>query len=317
MGVKVAYRHKAEVTKAMIVQGASAVPNPGAHTGQWDNVVKLAGNAMIPQYQQKYGTYGTEHLQAIHSSLETDGVVKVYDESYVNESGVRPIALTAQMAAEGQDCGTTFKCLEKVINTNTWTQTCSSDVPLSMRNCNTTTDYEMKDIHSFRSRSTDICTEKRLEATYSCQTSSELVGVVPNVCAAGTVLVNTYGPNACDYCTDNYQYYKLTCAANDSVRIEWWSSLPNGQKYSLIVDRTLPVRAFQSSYSHLGAFCSDGSGTVPLKIECSGTSCRYTTWITGNCNGAKMGLTAAGTAAISFRGEYRTINQCSSYEAAK
>src|SRR5690606_24854852 len=91
VGLKLAYRHKARVTKEMIHQGASAVPNPGDHTGQWDTVVKLAGNAMIPQYQQKYAEYGTGHLQAIGEALSTDGIVEVYDKNYTNESGVRPI----------------------------------------------------------------------------------------------------------------------------------------------------------------------------------------------------------------------------------
>lgn len=172
IGLKLAYRHKAVVTKEMMETGAASVPDPGAHTAQWDTVVKLSNNAMIPQYQEKYAKYGTEHLQAINQALATDGEVEVYDKNYTNESGVKPIALTAKIAAEGQDCGTTTQCLEQVTNTNTWTQTCQSDIPLSMRNCTTTTDFTRETITSHRSRSKDRCVETRFNARYSCLTTA-------------------------------------------------------------------------------------------------------------------------------------------------
>ncbi|WP_157641783.1 hypothetical protein, partial [Burkholderia ubonensis] len=137
VGLKVAYRHKTQVTKEMMVQGPSAVPNPSANTAQWDTMLKLQGNEKIPQYQKQYAANGTECLQQIQGGIAKDGKISVCDPNYTNESGIKPLAKTAQVATEGQDCGTTPQCITKVVNTTTWTEMCSSEVPMAMRNCTT------------------------------------------------------------------------------------------------------------------------------------------------------------------------------------
>ncbi len=317
VGIKFAYRHKTQVTKEMMVQGASSVPNPGANTAQWDTVLKLQGNAMIPQYQQKYGANGSECLQQITNGLATDGVVAVCDQNYTNESGIKPLAKTAQMAVEGQDCGTTPQCLRQVVNTTTWQESCQAEVPLALRSCTTTQDYAMEDISYTRTRTQEVCHESRVTAEYSCQTRSVVSGVVPKSCPAGTVLVDKFGPNACPQCSDNYQKYKLTCEQNNQVRVRWYTAYSNGADAYKIVDKTVVAKAFENSYAELGPFCQDGSGTVPFQVACSATACTYTTWITGNCNGATMKFRETGSAGINYEGEYMTVNECTEYEAAR
>lgn len=317
VGLKVAYRHKAVVTKEMMTRGPSAVPNPRDHTAQWDTILKLQGNALIPKYQEQYSKNGSECLQQITTGIAKDGVISVCDKNYTNESGIKPLATTAKVASDGQDCGTTPQCLNEVVNTNTWAETCRADVPLAMRSCTTVTDYTRNILTSTRTRTQEVCHEKRLTATYGCTTQSVLVGVAPSYCAPGTVLVNTFGPNACSYCIDNYQTYRVTCQANNQVRIRWWTALSNGAEYSQVVDRTVTVNAFENSYRELGPFCYDRSGTVPFQVICNGSSCTYTTWITGNCNGARMGLREVGVANVNYDGIFSTLNNCSTYEAAR
>ncbi|GBG14389.1 diguanylate cyclase [Novimethylophilus kurashikiensis] len=183
VGFRIAYRHKTTVTKDMMTAGAGSVPNPQDHTNQWASIQKLQANPLIPQYQAKYGANGSECLQQIGHGIATDGKITVCDQTYSNESGIHPLAKTAQVAAEGQDCGTTEVCVQKVVNTNTWTQTCSSDVPLSMRNCTTKTDYTLNDITSARTKPTEICTEQRTTATYSCATTA-----VPQLCQQKAII---------------------------------------------------------------------------------------------------------------------------------
>ncbi len=187
VGLKVAFRYKSTVTKDMMIQGQSAVPNPGANTAQWDTILKLNGNAAIPQYQKTYAANGSTCIQQIQNGIGKDGVISVCDQSYTNESGIKPIAKTATVAAEGQDCGTTSQCLSQVVNTNTWTQSCNADVPLSMRKCTTKQDYTMETLSYTRTRTTEVCTEARAIATYTCQTKST-VGAAETVWAPASDL---------------------------------------------------------------------------------------------------------------------------------
>jgi hypothetical protein len=172
VGLRVAYRHKTLVTKEMMVQGPSAVPDPGKHTAAWETIVKLQGNALIPQYQQKYAQNGSECMAQLQEGIATDGIISVCDQTYTNESGIRPGALTAQVASDGQACGTTTQCLQEVVNTNTWDQTCRADVPLSLRKCTTKTDYDLEQLSFVRTRNTEQCVEQRAVNTYSCRSYS-------------------------------------------------------------------------------------------------------------------------------------------------
>lgn len=174
LGMRVAFRHKTTVTAEQLTKGATSVPNPTQHTAEWDTIEKLQNNAVIPKLQQKYAQNGTECLTQIQQGVATDGKISVCDQTYTNESGIKPIAKTARVAASPGNCGTTAQCLELVVNNNSWTETCMSDVPLAMRKCETVTDYISRDIVSKHTRSTEICTEKRLTATYSCVTKSDI-----------------------------------------------------------------------------------------------------------------------------------------------
>lgn len=171
VGLRIAYRHKATVTKEMIENPAS-VTNPSDYTGAWDTVTKLQANALIPKYGEKYGKNGSECIQQIQNGIATDGKVYVCDETYTNESGIHPLAHMAKVAVQGQDCGTKEQCLQEVVNTNTWDQTCKADVPLTMHNCTTTQNYTLNATTSTQTKATEICHEKRTTAVYSCTTSA-------------------------------------------------------------------------------------------------------------------------------------------------
>ena len=173
VGLKIAYRHKTTVTKQMMVDGPSSVPNPGANTAQWDSIVKLQGNEKIPQYQQQYAANGTECLQQIQGGIASDGKITVCDPNYTNESGIKPLQKTATVAVEGQECGTVPQCLNKVVNTSTWTETCSAEVPMAMRSCTTKQDYTVEKISYVRTRASEMCHEERFQAEYSCNTYME------------------------------------------------------------------------------------------------------------------------------------------------
>lgn len=316
LGLRIAFRHKTKVTKEMMVQGTSSVLDPKSKTSAWETIEKLQGNALIPQYQATYSANGSECMQQIQNGLATDGVVSVCDQQYTNESGIKPGALTAQMATEGQNCGTTAQCLQEVVNTNTWSQTCSADVPLSIRKCTTTQDYETETLSYTRTRTKEECVEARTNSVESCATQAVLVGTRPASCPAGTVLVNTFTPNACSNCLDNWQTYRVTCQGNNQVHIRWYSAASNGAEYSAIVDRVVTVEPFASSTVYLPAFCFDGSGNVPFQTSCTANGCTYTAWITGNCNGAAFGLRASGYAEFTYEGVFNTVNACAAYEAA-
>ena len=185
VGLKIAYRHKTQVTKEMMTQGAGAVPNPGQHTAMWDTVDKLQGNASIPQYQQKYGAQGRECLQQITTGLAGDGTVSVCDPDY-NRDGIQPLAKTVQIAADGQTCGTTPQCLKEVVNTTTWQESCQAEVPLALRTCTTVQDHTIHNMVYTRTRSEEICHEKRLSAEYSCDTQATAN------CTAASIALSAY-----------------------------------------------------------------------------------------------------------------------------
>ncbi|WP_126223636.1 hypothetical protein [Burkholderia ambifaria] len=170
VGLKVAYRYKTAITKQMMTQGLSAVPNPGQHTDAWDSVQKLQTNPLVAQYGAKDTSNGTDCMNQLQSGVATDGKISVCDPNYSNESGIRPIARTAQVAAEGQNCGTTPQCLQQVVNTNTWTELCEADVPLSIRSCETKTSYTLNDLSYTRTRKQEVCHEQRTTAQYGCLT---------------------------------------------------------------------------------------------------------------------------------------------------
>lgn len=185
VGLRVAYRKKTTVTRDMIMQGAAGVPNPRDHTDSWDTITKLQGNAMLPQYQQKYAQNGTDCLRQVQQGLATDGKITVCDETF-DQNGIKPLAKTAQVAAEGEDCGTTQQCLQEVVNTNTWQQTCRSDVPLSLRKCETLTDYTMNTHIGSRTRPTETCQENRLVTENECTTSAHYDTPPVPTCTPGT-----------------------------------------------------------------------------------------------------------------------------------
>jgi len=183
VGLRVAFRHKTQLTKDMLVDGASSVHNPGSYTAQWANMESMMTNPLVPEFSVDVAQNSTTHLQEIHAGLASDGEVRVLNPNYQGElSGIKPIELSAKIAGSEQDCGTAMQCIREVVNTNSWTHTCHADVPLSTRSCSTVTDYIMEDIHSKRTRSTDMCTERRTVAEHSCNVTAS-----PENCMQGNM----------------------------------------------------------------------------------------------------------------------------------
>ncbi|WP_144267340.1 hypothetical protein [Comamonas thiooxydans] len=317
MGMRIAYRYKATVTKEMLTAGSAAISNPNEVSADWATVEKLQADPMIPQLQQQYGANGSECLQQIVSGVAGDGKVFVCDQTYTNEAGIKPIALSAQVAAEGQECSTVPQCLKEVINTNTWTEVCMADVPLAMRKCSTTQDYTMEKVSYTRTRTTEICHEDRLSAEYSCQTTSEVGGFSANQCPAGAVLVDTFGPNTCWDCTDSYQYFKVTCAGGDRIHLYWWTATPSGALHSPVVDMTVEASPFATGEVTLPPFCANKTGNTFYSTQCDSDQCKYTVWVTGFCPGGEMEFSATAIAPISKEPIYVTTNACTAYENAQ
>lgn len=182
VGMRIAYRHKTQLTKDMLAD-PGAISNPAEHTSQWDTLTKLQANPLVPQYQATYAANGSNCLQQIQQGVASDGIISVCDPGYSNESGIRPLQLTAQVAAVGQECGSVPQCLQEVVNTNTWTEKCEVSAPLALRDCTTTQDYTLDKISYTRTRPTELCHERRLTAEYSCNTYAE-----PSECRLGSVI---------------------------------------------------------------------------------------------------------------------------------
>jgi len=283
VGLKVAYRHKTQVTKDMMVQGPSSVPNPSNNSGQWDTILKLQGNAAIPQYQQKYGANGTDCLQQIQGGIAKDGKITVCDTNYTNESGIKPLATTAQVAAEGQDCGTTPQCLNKVVNTTTWTETCSADVPMAMRNCETKTDYTIDHLSYVRTRTQEQCHETRSSAEYGCMTSGS-VGSAG--CAPGQPCVQALS------CTPGQSYSVVnnnsggmggdSCDGGDSISATWTCPSDPG---------AVPLITISTGSKYFGrpsATLANGQSAIVYisdRSSCYGQFVNHTTCNMGQCEG--------------------------------
>jgi hypothetical protein len=265
-----------------MVQGASSVPNPSNNSGQWDTILKLQGNAAIPQYQQKYGANGTDCLQQIQNGVSKDGKITVCDTTYTNESGIKPLATTATVAAEGQDCGTTPQCLSKVVNTTTWTESCSADVPMAMRNCETKTDYTIDHLSYTRTRTQEYCRETRSSGEYGCITSGS-VGSAG--CAPGQPCVQALS------CTPGQSYSVVnnnsggmggdSCDGGDSISASWTCPGDPG---------TVPLVTLSTGSKYFGrpsATLADGQSAVVYisdRSSCYGKFVNHTTCNGGQCS---------------------------------
>lgn len=185
VGLRVAYRRKTAISRDQM-EGTAPVVNPQDHTDQWNTIIKLQGDPRIAQYGAQYAKNGAECIDQVTKGLSKDGKIYVCDQTY-DQNGIKPLAKYAQVAGDGEDCGTTTQCLQKVVNTNTWKETCRADVPLAVQECVTETAYTMETNVCKRERETDICHEKRTNVTYSCSTQvdSTQVVAVPR-CPAGT-----------------------------------------------------------------------------------------------------------------------------------
>ena len=172
VGLRVVYRFQNPITTAQL-EGNSSVPNPEQHTAQWATIEKLQASAELPQYQQKFGNQAMNCLQQIQSGLGGDGKITVCDTTYYDKEveGI-PGPKTAQVTASGQSCETTEKCLNEVVETSSWSQTCIADVPMSTKQCNTVTTWTNENRTQVRTKTTDVCHEERFVAEYSCKTYS-------------------------------------------------------------------------------------------------------------------------------------------------
>ncbi|MBK3779927.1 hypothetical protein G3A43_06640 [Paraburkholderia aspalathi] len=205
VGINVAYRYQATVTASML-QSSTAVVNPAQHTDGWQTLKMLQGSALLAQYGKTYEANGTDCLNQINNGLSTDGKIYVCDQTYSNEAGVHPLAKEAQVAASGQNCGTTPQCLQSVVNTNTWTQTCEANVPLAMQSCETTTSYTTNTLTYTATRQQEVCHESRTTAQYGCTTSG---AGVTNGCSAGQTCVQV------ETCTPG-QTYSVSLSGGNS-----------------------------------------------------------------------------------------------------
>lgn len=175
VGLRVAYRRKTAISKA-VMEGTEPISNPADYTDQWNTLTKLQGDPRIAQYGQQFAQQGGACIDQITQGIASDGKISVCDPNY-DKNGIRPAATTAQVAGEGAECGTTTQCLQKVVNTNTWTETCRADVPLALQECVTETAYDLDSTVCQRQRETDVCREQRQVQTYTCQTSSSVESV--------------------------------------------------------------------------------------------------------------------------------------------
>ena len=221
VGLNVAYRHQATVTASMLTNNSS-VANPAQHTDGWNTLKMLQGDARLAQYGKKYQANGTDCLNQINNGLSTDGKIYVCDQTYSNESGIHPLAKEAQVAASGQNCGTTPQCLQSVVNTNTWTQTCEENVPLSMQNCETKTDYTMNTLTYTATRQQEVCHESRTTAQFGCVTQA--TGVT-NGCVANQTCVQVLTCNPGQQYSvqmgDNSGMGNDACEGGDGLTAQW------------------------------------------------------------------------------------------------
>lgn len=303
VGVKIAYRHKTVVTKEMMVAGPSSVPNPGAHTAQWDTILKLQGNEKIPQYQQQYAKNGTECLQQIQGGIASDGKITVCDPNYTNESGIKPLQKTATVAVEGQECGTVPQCLSKVVNTTTWKETCSAEVPMAMRSCTTKQDYTMEKLSMVRTRTQEACHESRNSAEYGCATSSG----VSNVASTLTCVPKSFRCNADaqECCT-----FEIACGADQSVTVTYKDCCGYTQVKSANNITDFLGAGFQYNWNTQSRIHCTTDGYC--SIDFTNYSCADPTQVVGydpNVNQFAFG--------IQYHATYSTYNSCGAYEAAR
>lgn len=291
VGLKVAYRHKTQVTKDMMVAGPSSVPNPSANTAQWDSITKLQGNEKIPQFQKQYAANGTECLQQIQGGIAKDGKISVCDQTYTNESGIKPLAKTAQVATEGQDCGTTPQCLNKVVNTTTWTEMCSTEVPMAMRNCTTKQDYTIDHLSYTRTRTQEICHETRSSAEYACTTSGS---VSSPGCVAGQPCVRvstcTVGQQYAVQMVDTSGMSNDDCQGGDYVSARWTCSLDDAPTISMGTNH-------DGGWETSAVVPNNGSALVSIDGTCYGKFENQTACVNGQCSGQytmRIGVMACG-----------------------
>lgn len=172
IGLNIVYRHSIELTKSMLEEGSSAVPNPEAHSSQWEIIQKLAVNKDISKYEADFAESSTLCLQKLHEGLISASEVKVCNEGFSNESGLKAIATAAKISAADGSCGTVSQCVKEVTTTNSWEHTCQSEIPMLTRECITTTTHEQEDLGSYRTRTFDACSERRSTFTSTCTVSA-------------------------------------------------------------------------------------------------------------------------------------------------
>ena len=347
VGLKIAFRQKTQLTKEKIAGGVYSTPNPREHTAAWDTITKLQGNARIPQLQAKYASKGTKCIQQIQSGLGNDGKVTVCEEDYESESGVKPLARTAQVAAEGQNCASTAQCLQEVVNTQNWQQKCRSDVPLAIRKCSTTREYELSTRTFTRTANTDICTETRTQYTFSCVTEASEHGITfKNLSYAENV---GYGVPAWSAATFA-KYLVLDSEPRDFI-LNYFQIDNNGQLWinDVLVYSNVPWD-FDARYGYIGLHGYGGGDyhqiVLPTVFDSAGNEREV--WGDHGCNPGCRGLNpnmnitpymkkgnnkieiacynangAGGPCAFSIKGSVldysgaAVVNTCSIYEASK
>jgi hypothetical protein len=222
VAMNVAFRSETSITSTELATNTTT-NDPSTYSDSWDDILRLQANPLYAQYSGTDEAQGTACLNQIYSGIEGNGTVYVCDPTY-NQNGVHPLALSAQVGTQGEDCGTTQQCLSEVVNTTSWTQQCVADVPLAIASCETTTAYTMDQIGLTANQVTEVCQETRAVAQYSCSTTAS-AGSMTSGCSAGQAcsLVETCTPGQ-TYSVNVSNYGGMgqdACEGGDYITAQW------------------------------------------------------------------------------------------------
>lgn len=196
IGMRIALRYKRQVTKETLRGEGAPVLKPEENTAQWRAVESLNNNDRLSQETATQGGRGAACIKNVVNGLASDGHISICDENH-NQKGAAPLAVSAQVVTEAADCTTVTKCVSELVETKTWTETCSSPVTISSKVCKTTTAWQLYQQYDDSTRLLAQCTETRNSSTPSCTISAStpncrLIPYNPPLATGRTVCV----PNA-------------------------------------------------------------------------------------------------------------------------
>lgn len=171
IGMRMALRYKRQVTKETLRGEGSPVTDPEEHTAQWRAVQALNNNDRLSQETATQGGRGAACIKNVVNGLASDGQISICDENH-NQEGARPMAVSAQVVTDAADCTTVSKCVSELVETKTWTETCSSPVTISTKICKTTTAWQLYQQYDDSRRLLAQCSETRNTSKPTCSISA-------------------------------------------------------------------------------------------------------------------------------------------------